>query len=125
MPTTYPSQKSDKFLLRLPSGVREQVAIAAIANNRTMTKEMVLRLEKSFDPTSAGLPDAIQPAVAAELAARGGTAGEALTRLVLAGQSKNATVVALQVAPGTTAQQLYDALAICIKAVPPDAMVVV
>ena len=50
MSSTSPSQKADKFLLRLPEGIRDQVAKEALANNRTMTKEMVLRLQASFEP---------------------------------------------------------------------------
>lgn len=50
MSSTSPSQKADKFLLRLPEGIRDLVAKEALANNRTMTKEMVLRLQASFEP---------------------------------------------------------------------------
>lgn len=37
-----------KLLLRLPDGMREAIKDAAVANRRTMTGEIVARLEKSF-----------------------------------------------------------------------------
>lgn len=39
---------SDKFMLRLPDGMRERIKVAAEANNRSMNAEIVSRLEASF-----------------------------------------------------------------------------
>lgn len=39
---------SEKFNLRLPDGMRERIAQAAKANNRSMNSEIVARLEASF-----------------------------------------------------------------------------
>lgn len=43
-----PSQTADKFIVRLPDGMRDQISAAATANGRSMTAEVVLRLEQSF-----------------------------------------------------------------------------
>lgn len=41
---------SDKFMLRLPDGMRDQLKAAAEANNRTMNAEVVARLNASLNP---------------------------------------------------------------------------
>lgn len=45
-PTT--GRESDKFMLRLPDGMRDRLKDAAKANNRTLNAEIVARLERSF-----------------------------------------------------------------------------
>lgn len=40
----------DKFMLRFPDGMREQIADAAKKNARSMNAEIVDRLERSFRP---------------------------------------------------------------------------
>ncbi|WP_267355609.1 MULTISPECIES: Arc family DNA-binding protein [unclassified Methylobacterium] len=46
---------SDKFMLRLPNGMRDRIADAARANNRSMNAEIVSRLEASLsDGTEQG-----------------------------------------------------------------------
>ncbi len=53
-----PSDAQDKFIIRLPDGMREQLKTAAEANNRTMTAEVVARLKASFEADEAAqLPD--------------------------------------------------------------------
>lgn len=42
------SQTDDKFIVRLPDGMRDMIKEAAEANNRTMTAEIVARLRASF-----------------------------------------------------------------------------
>jgi len=44
-----PSEAQDKFIIRLPDGMREQLKAAAEANDRTMTSEVVARLRASFE----------------------------------------------------------------------------
>lgn len=44
----YPSDKQDKFMLRLPEGMRERIRVAAEENGRSMNAEIVARLDKSF-----------------------------------------------------------------------------
>ena len=41
-------RESDKFMLRLPDGMRDRIAEAAKANNRSMNAEIVSRLEASL-----------------------------------------------------------------------------
>lgn len=40
--------QADKFLIRLPDGMREAIQRAATENRRTMTGEIIARLEQSF-----------------------------------------------------------------------------
>lgn len=47
----FPSDVADKFLLRLPDGMRERIAEAAKANGRSMNAEIAARLEESFGKT--------------------------------------------------------------------------
>lgn len=44
-----PSDLADKFMLRLPDGMRDRIADAAKANNRSMNAEIVARLAYSFE----------------------------------------------------------------------------
>lgn len=47
-----PSDLADKFMLRLPDGMRDQLKETAAANNRSMNAEIIARLEESFGPPS-------------------------------------------------------------------------
>jgi len=44
----YSSRTADKFVLRLPDGMREVVAEAARANHRSMNSELISRIETSL-----------------------------------------------------------------------------
>ena len=46
----YPSEIADRFQVRMPDGLRDRIAAAADANNRSMNSEIVARLEASFSP---------------------------------------------------------------------------
>ncbi|WP_068951558.1 Arc family DNA-binding protein [Pararhizobium polonicum] len=46
--SSYPSEQADKYLLRMPEGMREQLKEAAKRNNRSMNAEIVARIEASF-----------------------------------------------------------------------------
>lgn len=48
----YPSDKQDKFMLRLPDGMRDRIKIEAERNNRSMNAEIISRLETTFDMDS-------------------------------------------------------------------------
>jgi predicted DNA-binding protein len=52
-----PSVSQDKFIIRLPDGMRERIKEAADANGRTMTAEIVWRLEKSLTTVETRLDD--------------------------------------------------------------------
>ena len=42
------TRESDKFMLRLPDGMRDKIAEAAKNNGRSMNAELVARLQESF-----------------------------------------------------------------------------
>lgn len=43
--SSYPSEQADKFMLRLPDGMRERLKVAAKENNRSMNSEILSRLD--------------------------------------------------------------------------------
>lgn len=50
---TYPSEKLDKFMLRFPDGMRDDIRDAAEAAGRSMNAEIIHRLQHSFDGPNA------------------------------------------------------------------------
>ncbi|WP_260465903.1 MULTISPECIES: Arc family DNA-binding protein [Stutzerimonas] len=48
---------ADKFVVRLPDGMREKVAEVARTSHRSMNSEIVARLEESLNPTWAPIAD--------------------------------------------------------------------
>jgi len=44
-----PSRQLNKFMVRFPPGMRDEIAQAAEENNRSMNAEVVARLERSLD----------------------------------------------------------------------------
>jgi Arc-like DNA binding domain len=54
MSDKFPSRALEKVIWRLPDGMRDRLAEAAIANNRTVNAEAVSRLQKSFDAGLSG-----------------------------------------------------------------------
>ncbi|RYE42618.1 MAG: Arc family DNA-binding protein [Hyphomicrobiales bacterium] len=50
MPIERKPQAADKYIVRFPDGMREQIAATAKANNRTMNAEIVARLDQTFAP---------------------------------------------------------------------------
>lgn len=52
----YPSDSQDKFVLRLPDGMRDRIKAAADENGRSMNSEIVATLEDAYpevDPEAA------------------------------------------------------------------------
>lgn len=48
------SRAADKFVVRLPDGMRERIAVVARDHHRSMNSEIIARLERSLnDPTQA------------------------------------------------------------------------
>jgi hypothetical protein len=45
-----PSQLQDKFIIRLPDGMRDRIRAAAVRNNRSMNAEVVATLEEKYPP---------------------------------------------------------------------------
>jgi plasmid stability protein len=56
MTTERKPQTQDKFILRLPDGMRDRIKVAAENNNRSMNAEIVARLEASFGVKTYGSP---------------------------------------------------------------------
>jgi hypothetical protein len=46
--TSFPSDEQEKFVLRLPDGMRDRIAKAASASGRSMNAEIVHRMEESL-----------------------------------------------------------------------------
>lgn len=59
-------QLADKFVLRLPDGMRAQIAARAKENNRSMNAEIVFRLALSLEPGHMGSTNDAQAAAIAE-----------------------------------------------------------
>lgn len=64
-----PSPDQDKFIIRLPDGMRDQIKAAAEASGRSMTAEIVARLRLTFD--SEAWADSTSKAAAARLTSIG------------------------------------------------------
>lgn len=45
----YPSETQERFIIRLPEGMRDRIAESAKANNRSMNAEIVARIQNSFE----------------------------------------------------------------------------
>jgi hypothetical protein len=52
---SYPSDKADKVLVRMPDGMRDRIKAAAKEHNRTMNAEIIDRLDRSFATADMGL----------------------------------------------------------------------
>jgi len=47
--TIYPSDLADKFMLRLPDGMRSLIKEQAAGNGRSMNAEIVFRLKQAYE----------------------------------------------------------------------------
>jgi hypothetical protein len=69
-------QLADKYVLRMPEGMRDKITELAKANNRSMNAEMVLMLQQAIDARAAAVApagidvDALAEAIAERVAAR-------------------------------------------------------
>jgi hypothetical protein len=122
--TTAPTGSIAPLGLRLLPELRNQIEDAARTNGRSLNAEVTARLQSSFKPVIADLPFAVAQAVESLVEDEGFTPEEALSRLVLAGQSQGGTVLHIRLAPGTTAREMHDLLKIALKAVPNPNLVV-
>jgi len=48
-PSSYNSRTADKFVIRLPDGLRERISEAADSNHRSMNGEIIARIDGSLD----------------------------------------------------------------------------
>lgn len=53
--TDAPSQSQDKFIVRLPDGMRDRIKVAAEKNNRSMNAEIVATLEEAYPVSTFAL----------------------------------------------------------------------
>lgn len=51
---------SEKFMLRLPDGMRERIKGAAEANHRSMNAEIIARLEATFGKDFDLIPEGVE-----------------------------------------------------------------
>lgn len=113
------------YPLRLSADLKDQVTKAAFVMGRSFNSEVAARLTASFeDPSHEHLPETVRNAVEHEQEARGGTSEEALTRLVLAGQSQGGTILHLVVQKGMSMKEIREALQASEKVIPPEASVI-
>ncbi|WP_312946321.1 Arc family DNA-binding protein [Agrobacterium sp.] len=52
-------RESDKFPLRLPDGMRDQIKDEADRNNRSMNAEIVFQLNRAYAPSQTQKADAV------------------------------------------------------------------
>lgn len=57
------NRESDRFMLRLPDGMRDRLKDEAAKNNRSMNAEIIARLEASFAPEAPELASGLAEAV--------------------------------------------------------------
>ncbi len=62
----YPSELAPKFVLRFPQGMREEIREIASSNHRSMTAEIIARLEKTLlnERTDFSSTSSVQEALA-------------------------------------------------------------
>lgn len=49
------TRESDRFIVRLPDGMRDQLATSAKESGRSMNAEVVARLQASYEPALSSL----------------------------------------------------------------------
>lgn len=123
-----PSQAADKFIFRMPDGMREQIAAAAKANNRSMNAEIVARLRASLEaPTSlsaSGIPDHLEEIVRTYSCTHSLSLHDSLALLIQSGATeKNRTVVHVSLRPGMSLDDITGALRVLQPRVGGDAIV--
>lgn len=106
-----------RITLRIPKDLLQQVNRAAFSTSKSQNAEIVARLQGSFDFVKL-LPLGVQEAMATEAEESGTGPMEALEKLVLAGQSQGGQVLNLKIGPGTTTQQVRDALNVALELAP-------
>ncbi len=89
MTGTRRAQDADKFIVRFPDGMRDRIADAAKAANRTMNAEIVARLQASFESAASSGTQSAVPGVIERLASIDAQMGA-----LLAGQERSAATSA-------------------------------
>lgn len=113
----FPSETQERFIVRLPDGMRDRIAEAAKASGRSMNAEIVARLQASFVPaiTSSsvkfsGLEESdeeVRHQVSEFAKKRGMSYRDALMLLVEAGLKPEAPqIIHIRVGAGATMQEV-------------------
>lgn len=131
MQKPYPSETQERFIVRLPDGMRDRIAEAAKANNRSMNSEITLRLQSSFDaPAMASqghtIPDALYGYVLEFAQKHKVSQEEALVRM-LAGAADGvggSDVVLIVPRPGMSLEEMRAVMDMARLEVPRDAHVI-
>lgn len=58
----YSSRTADKFVVRLPDGMRSRIEVVAKVNHRSMNSEIIARLKVSLDDTGMNSADEVDAA---------------------------------------------------------------
>lgn len=90
----YPSERAERFIVRMPDGMRDRLRESAQEAGRSMNAEIVYRLEQSFRLEAAGL---LSPLVAESVQAYGsGDRDARLQEMLEAVRKVEAGLVALR-----------------------------
>lgn len=116
-----PSVSADKFIVRLPDGMRDRIAEAARGNNRTMNAEVVARLQDSFE---SSFPAHIRDEIAGFAEQRGIGFDDAMELLVFAGSASSSQVLVVHPHPGMSVDDLRRLFDVAREKVSPDARVI-
>jgi plasmid stability protein len=58
--TPYPSELKDRFIIRLPDGMRERIRLAADAAQRSMNAEILATLAEAYPDPEPAAPDLME-----------------------------------------------------------------
>lgn len=131
----FPSDEADKFVVRLPSGMRDKISDAAREAGRSMNAEVVHRLQTSFTPAIAtsnakfsgldGTGDDVFDLVNDFATKRGMSYRDALLLLVTAGlQPEAPQIVHIRVGAGATMKEVKAIVAEAAAIADPQASVI-
>lgn len=99
--------------------MREEIKVAAESHLRTMNAEIIGRLQSTFDaPASPQLTPEVRSAVEREIERHGGTAEEALLRLVQAGEQRTGLVLNLSLQSGMKVHELNELVQKLVESLP-------
>ena len=84
MSEPYPSRLLDRFVIRLPDGMRERIAELAKSSGRSMNAEIVVRLERSLKGNDLVLPAPVREALVLAAQENGRSVGDEILERLLA-----------------------------------------
>lgn len=132
-----PSRSAEQFVVRLPEGMRDQIAAAAKANNRSMNAEIVKRLgwalaligepstERALPNVSGDIPYSMAQDIAKLANNLGISFDEMLARVFVAGIHKDAPqVLYMPIMPGATVKEVKATVQEASAILRPDATIV-